>query len=88
MCVCVCVCVCVSVLLLSLPGVQISSLCVRITLSPVATLARPYFLTLSDKWHDFRRIVIEYKMCVLIYSTLLSEKKKNIFRPKKNSAKH
>ena len=29
--------------------------------------------TLSHKWHDFREKVIEHKMCVLIFSTTLSE---------------
>jgi hypothetical protein len=29
--------------------------------------------TLSHKWHNFRKIVTEYKMCALIFSTTLSE---------------
>ena len=35
----------------------------------VAPLAPTHFLTLSHKRHDFRKKVIEHKMCVLIFST-------------------
>jgi len=42
-------------------------------LSPMACLAIPYFSTLSHQLHDSREEVIEYKMCVLIFSTILSE---------------
>ena len=32
------------------------------------------FFKLSHKRHDFREIIIEYKMCVFILSNVLSEK--------------
>jgi hypothetical protein len=46
----------------------------RIILSFVTCLALPYFFTLSHKGHDFWGNIIEYKMCVLIFPTTLSEK--------------
>jgi hypothetical protein len=41
----------------------------HIVTSSVASLAPPYFSTLSHKRYDFREIVTEYKMRVLILST-------------------
>jgi hypothetical protein len=54
-------------------------------LSYVACLALPYFFTLPHKRHNFRKNAIEYKMCVLIFSTTFAW---NISHSKKNSARH
>jgi hypothetical protein len=45
----------------------------RITLPSVVCPAVPYLKTLSHKRYDFRKKVIEHKMCVLIFSKILSE---------------
>ena len=45
----------------------------RIMLSSVACLALPHFSTLSHNRHDFREKVIDHKVRVLIFSTILSE---------------
>ena len=37
----------------------------------LASLAPPSFSTLSHKQRDFGKKVTEYKMCVLIFSTIL-----------------
>ena len=34
---------------------------------------RPYFSTLSHKWHDFREKLLNIKMCVLIFCIRLCE---------------
>ena len=41
-----------------------------IVLSSVTCLAPPYFPTLSHKWNDFRKMVIEYKRCISILTTI------------------
>jgi len=38
-------------------------------MSPAACLALPYIFTLSQKWYDFWKKIIELKMCLLISST-------------------
>jgi len=57
----------------------------RHVMSPVACPTVQYFPTLSHKRHDFGEKVIEYEMCVLIFSTTFVQ---NISRFKKNSASH
>jgi len=53
--------------------------------SYVVCLALPHFCTLSHKRQDFRKKVIEHKMCVLIFSTTFV---RNISHSKNNSAKY
>jgi hypothetical protein len=60
-----CACAYVHVALL----IQHATLMRHIVTSFVAPPAPPYFSTLSHKWCDFRKNVIYYKMCVLIFST-------------------
>jgi len=58
---------CVSVALFILH----SKLMPNIILSSVDCPAVPYFSTLSQERHDFRRKVSDYKICVLVFSTRL-----------------
>ena len=51
----------------------------------VAPRSPLYFSTLFHKRCDFRKNVIEYKMCVFIFSTTFVQ---NISHSKKNLAKH
>jgi len=52
--------------------------------SPVTSAAIPYFATLSHKWYDVWKRVIEYKVSVLIFSTtfvlIISHSKNNSAR--------
>jgi len=47
--------------------------CACAKLSSVACPALQYFSTLSHKGRDFREVVTEEKVCVLIFSTILSK---------------
>jgi hypothetical protein len=49
--------------------IQHATRMINIVLPFAASLAPPYFSTLSHKRHDFRKKVTEHKMCVLIFST-------------------
>ena len=64
-CVCVHVCVCGSLALVIGRAKRMH----RLMLSPVAFVAAPYFPTFSHKRHDFRKMVAEHKLCILIFST-------------------
>jgi hypothetical protein len=56
-------------------GIQHAMSMHRIILPSVACPAVQYFCTLSHKQHNYRKKnVFEHKMCVLIFSTTLSEK--------------
>ena len=57
----------------SIPLVIQHAKLLRRIVSSVACLVVPYFSTLSDERHDFRKIVIEHKMCGLIFFTTLYE---------------
>jgi hypothetical protein len=57
----------------------------HIVTSFVTPLAPPYFSTLSHKRHDFRKKVIEHKMCVLIFCTTFVQ---NISHSTKNLARY
>jgi hypothetical protein len=61
--------VCVSALLVFLSGVQITCFLCCILVSCVAFLAPPYFAAFTRKWHNFQKIFIKCKRCVLIFST-------------------
>jgi len=63
------VCVCVSVALVIQQAIRMR----RIIFSFVACPAIQYFSALSHKWHDFRRNVIEHKMCLFIFFTTVSK---------------
>jgi hypothetical protein len=67
---------------LSYPACEVHAACYIVI---VACLALPYFLTVSKKWHDFRKNVIGHKICVLIFSTIFI---RNISHYKKNSARY
>ena len=74
-CVCVCVCECVCVRLwvhgrvLARVWPYLPSMQRACIMSCAASLAPPYFSTLSHKQHDFRKKVAEHKMRVLIFFT-------------------
>jgi hypothetical protein len=62
-------CVCVSVALVIQHAVRMRC----IIFSSVACPATQNISALSHKWHDFRGNVIEHKMCLLIFFTIMSK---------------
>jgi uncharacterized membrane protein len=75
----------VSVFLSQLSDMQSASFLCIIILSSVAYLVLPYISKLYHNRHDYRKKVIEHKICVLIFSTTFTW---NIFHSKKNSARY
>ena len=73
MCVCVCVCVWVGGCTGAVACLRACSYLAGIpracAILAAASLARPYFSTLSHKQHDFRKRLTEHKTCILIFST-------------------
>jgi len=68
--VCICVCVCVCVCSLSYPACNVYAQYYH--LSFMACPGLLYFSTSSQKGHNFRiKKIIDYKMCVFIFSTIL-----------------
>ena len=51
----------------------------------ICSLSGSRLFTLSHKWNDFRKRVIEHKMCILIFSRTFI---RNISHSKKNSARY
>jgi len=62
----------VCVFLNALSCIIISSFQRRVVLSFVACFVAPYFSTLSNRWHDFRRNFIDHKSNALIFPTSFS----------------
>jgi len=63
----VCVCVCVALV------IQHARRMRRTVMSSVACLALQDFSTISHKWNDFRKNVLEHKMCGRFALQILSE---------------